>query len=125
MCGVLWAERDTSTVLVKKKACNAYAQSMWESSSAAMCHVCIAELSPNNSGSSAAPTPRRPKRQKTSPARKREPCTEVLIDDAPVRTVIPESIGQDIYSDEGNNTAELNLLTVDQNLQDAKPRAIL
>ena len=43
-CGVLWSDRDTSTILIKKDVCSERAQGLWDSKSAIMCHFCVDSL---------------------------------------------------------------------------------
>ena len=44
LSGVLWLERDRSTILIRKVDCSRHAQSLWVSATAAMCFACIEKL---------------------------------------------------------------------------------
>ena len=44
LCGVLWSERDRSTILIRKVDCSRHAQSLWVSATAAMCFACVEKL---------------------------------------------------------------------------------
>ena len=43
-CGVLWSDRDTSTILIEKDVCSERAQGLWDSNTAIMCHFCVDSL---------------------------------------------------------------------------------
>ena len=118
LCGVLWSERDRSTILIRKVDCSKNAQSLWDGDTAAMCFACVEKLDLNRSEPSAVETRRKSRRQ----------CGEVptptaiptnVITVAPPTTALPtEFVGPDVYSGDCSVSAE-------QRVEDAKPRAKL
>lgn len=54
-CGVLWGDRDTSTILIEKDVCSERAQGLWNSDAAIMCHFCVDSLKNGHLKPSAQP----------------------------------------------------------------------
>ena len=61
-CGVLWCDRDTSTIQIEKDVCSERARELWDSNSAIMCHFCVDSLINGHLKPSAQSKSSRPRR---------------------------------------------------------------
>ena len=114
-CGVLWSDRDTSTILIEKDVCSERAQGLWDSNTAIMCHFCVDSLKNGHlKPSSQEQRRRRPRASRSSCPRGIAPI--IALDDTP-HTPTPDLPSEDLHSGDCNVSAE-------QRLEDVKTSAL-
>ena len=95
-CGVLWSDRDTSTILIEKDVCSERAKGLWDYNTAIMCHFCVDSLKNGHLKPSVQERGRR------SPQASRSSCPRgvapiIALNDAPP-TPTPDLPSDDLYS---------------------------
>ena len=99
-CGVLWCDRDTSTIQIEKDVCSERAHGLWDSNSAIMCHFCVDSLKNGHLKPSAQERGRHSPRASRS-SRPRGVAPIIALNDAPP-TLTPDLPSDDLCSDSGD-----------------------